>query len=233
MNFIKFFKKIHAFKTAKSKKSCYKFITKNDKNFLRKSIRKNNFTRFKQIFLVFKDTIYSAANFFKINHTESAKFIKKTMDNLYNDELLPESFEQMAKAYSKTLKDKGFVFIRLDEEEFELLLSEIFVIIAKMQACIIKLERYVEGKILFEKLDRAKEQLACRFGKKKPHKFICVENENSAFLSLVALYGTLNIKLMLLAVKSGELELCNQISVSISGVFAESFSLEGFKPQIN
>ncbi len=35
----------------------------------------------------------------------------------YNDFSLPQSWENLAKAYSKSLKDKGFVFIRLDENQ--------------------------------------------------------------------------------------------------------------------
>ena len=61
---------------------------------------------------------------------KNAAIIKKHMEN-YDDELLPENFEQIAKAYSKTLKNKGFVFVRLEEEEFNLLLCEVFVLIAK------------------------------------------------------------------------------------------------------
>lgn len=152
------------------------------------------------------------------------------METLYDDSLLPENFEQIAKAYSKSLKNKGFVFIRLQDEEFDLLLGEIFVILAKMSACLRRLERFVEGKELFLRLQEAQTLLSEKFGRKKPYNFDCMVKESNAFLCLVSLFGTLIIKLMLLSVKSGELELCNQICVSISSVFADSFSLEGFIP---
>ena len=48
------------------------------------------------------------------------------------------------------------------------------------------------------------------------------------FLTLVALENLLIIKLMFLSVKSGELEVCNEVITSVSGVFAESFPCEGF-----
>ncbi len=147
----------------------------------------------------------------------------------YDDELLPESFEQIAKAYSKTLKDKGFVFVRLEEEEFNLLLCEIFVLISKMQACLKKLSRSMDSHVLAEKLRTAKAMLQDKFGQKATHKFVCVEDESGAFLSLVAIENTLIIKLMLLSVKSGELEVCNHAITAISSVFAESFSCEGFR----
>jgi len=150
------------------------------------------------------------------------------MENLYNDELLPDNFEQMAKAYSQSLKSKGFIFIRLEEEEFNLLLGEIFVLIEKMQACLEKLSKLFDSKKLKSQLDEAFVLLCKKFGNKKPHKFNCVEDESLTFLSLVAIENMLVIKLMLLSVKSGEFELCNQIITSICLVFAESFSCEGF-----
>ena len=151
------------------------------------------------------------------------------MENLYNDELLPDNFEVIAKAYSKSLKDKGFVFVRLEEEEFDLLLQEMYVIIAKMRACLQSLHKLFDSKQLLDRLTKAQSVLEEKFGKKKPHKFVCVEKENLAFLSLISLASTLVVKLMLLSVKSGEIEICNQISVSLLAVFAESFSCEGFR----
>ena len=150
------------------------------------------------------------------------------MENLYNDELLPENFEQMAKAYSQNLKNKGFVFIRLEEEEFNLLLSEIFVLFAKMKACLNHLDKFLDSTMLKTQIDNAQSLLCKKFGNKKSHKFKCVEDKNLTFLSLVSIENMLTIKLMLLSIKSGEFELCNQIITSICVVFAESFSCEGF-----
>jgi len=151
------------------------------------------------------------------------------MENLYNDELLPNNFEQIAKAYSKSLKDKGFVFIRLEEEEFQLLLNETFVIIAKMKACLMRLQMQFDSKELHIKLCESWNLIEEKFGTKKMHSFECIETENMSFLSLVSLENLLIIKLMLLGIKSGEIELCNGIITSIAGSLAESFSCEGFK----
>lgn len=151
------------------------------------------------------------------------------MENLYDDEMILEDFEQIAKAYSKTLKDKGFVFVRLEEEEFNLLIVEIFVLIAKMKACLIKLEKQLHSEKLMCRLENSEQLLRERFANKQPFSYECVEDENATFLSLVSIENMLIIKLMLLATKSGELELCNSITLSISSIFAESFSCEGFK----
>ncbi len=150
------------------------------------------------------------------------------MNEKYNDEMMPDDFEAIAKAYSKSLKNKGFVFIRLEEEEFRLLLGEILVIIAKMLACLKKLDKALDSELLKERLCEAQKLLCEKFDYKKPHKMKCVENENSAFLSLISLENLLILKTMLLSIKSGELELCNQIITAVSSVFAESFMAEGF-----
>ncbi|MDE6583737.1 MAG: hypothetical protein K2K31_03730 [Clostridia bacterium] len=150
------------------------------------------------------------------------------MKEEYNDEMMPDNFETLAKAYSKSLKNKGFVFISLEEEEFRLLLGEILVIIAKMQACLKKLDKTMDSGLLKERLCEAQKLLCEKFDYKKPHKMKCVENENKAFLNLISLENLLILKTMLLSVKSGELELCNQIITAISSVFAESFTVEGF-----
>lgn len=161
-------------------------------------------------------------------HTYFSFVIKNDMEQEYNDSLMPSDFEQMAKAYSKHLKDKGFVFVRLEEEEFNLLLAEIFVLLSKIEACLKRLENQLEAERLKTSVCNAKKMLQERFGTKKQHSFECVENENNAFLSLVAIENMLVMKLMILSVKSGEIELCNEIIASICSIFAESFSCEGF-----
>lgn len=156
------------------------------------------------------------------------RFILEYMENVYDDELLPNDFEEMAKAYSKSLKKKGFVFVRLEEEEFNLLVDEVLVLIAKMKASLVRLNKQMESKKLMDRLESFEIRIMEKFGKKKPHIFRCVENENQAFLSLVAIENMLILKLLCLSLKSGELELCNECIVGISSVFAESFDIQGF-----
>lgn len=146
----------------------------------------------------------------------------------YNDELMPDSFEEMAKAYSIALKKKGFIFIRLEEEELNLLINEILVLLSKMKACLIRLQDSLDGNKLFCQLEKCEENIVGKFPNKKTQNFHYLENENSAFLSLISIENMLIIKLMSLSSKSGEYELCNNLIVEISSIFAESFSLEGF-----
>ena len=116
-------------------------------------------------------------------HTNFCFVIKNDMEQEYNDSLMPSDFEQMAKAYSKHLKDKGFVFVRLEEEEFNLLLAEIFVLLSKVEACLKRLENQLEDERLETSVCNAKERLQERFGTKKKHSFECVANEKNEFVS--------------------------------------------------
>lgn len=151
------------------------------------------------------------------------------MENFYDDELLPDNFEQIAKAYSKKLKDKGFVFVRLEEEELSLLVGEIFVILSKMRACTQRLSRVSDCQKLNSKIENSLSLLQTTFGERKAQSFSYLADENSAFLCLISLQNLLFIKLMLLSVKSGQFEVCSDITTSIASVFAESFSTESFK----
>lgn len=152
------------------------------------------------------------------------------MTNIYNDELFPDNFEEMARAYAKSLKSKNFVFVNLKQEEFNLLVDEVFVVLSKMKSCLNCLKTHFECKKLQNAIENSQALLSQKFAHKKPHDFKCVVGENYAFLSLFSLENILILKLMSLAIKSEEFELCNGIISSISGIFAQSFSTEGFIP---
>ena len=150
------------------------------------------------------------------------------MEQKYNDEIMPDDFEQIAKAYSANLKKNGFIFIRLEEEEFKLLLSEVFIIIEKMKSCLDYLRSHIDSKQLKNVLIEAEISLTEKFECKKKYKFRCISDKNQTFLGLIGLENLLILKLMLLSVKSGELDLCNKIITSITSIFVDSFSQEGF-----
>ena len=143
--------------------------------------------------------------------------------------MLPSDFEQIARAYSKSLKERGFVFVRLEEEEFNLLVDEIFLIIAKVQACLKKLSQFLNSQILQQSLEESENKLEKTFGKVKKHKFECKEEPNMAFLTLISLENLLLLKLMMLSVKSEQLEVCGNIAINIASIFANSFDCDGFK----
>ena len=98
-----------------------------------------------------------------------------------------------------------------------------------MLACLEKLDKIFNSKKLKIAIVESKKQLFEKFGERKNYKFASIENESMTFLSLVSIENLVIIKLMLLSIKSEELELCNNIITNISSIFAESFSCEGFK----
>ena len=149
------------------------------------------------------------------------------MEN-YDDEKLLENYEAMAKAYSKALKNKGFVFIRLEEEEFSLLVDEIMVIFCKIMA---SLDRLKDNMYCEEMKDLTMMNINSfreKFHANCCHKFKSVQSSSDCFLTLVALENMLTLKLMILSVKSGELEFCHEIITKRTHIFANSFSIDGF-----
>ena len=78
-------------------------------------------------------------------------FINQNMKSVYDDEMLPEDFEEIAKAYSQSLKKRGFVFVHLDQEELSFLVDEVLICLAKMKACLKNLV-HIQSVVLQNKL---------------------------------------------------------------------------------
>ena len=149
------------------------------------------------------------------------------MEN-YNDEKLAENFETIARAYSKSMKNKGFIFIKLEEEEFSLLLDEICILFSKIMACLERLKGFLDCTLLKEATYQNEKDFKGKFNVKSKCRFKNVENPPNCFLSLISLENMLTLKLMILSVKSGELEFCQNIIAKRTSIYASSFSLEGF-----
>lgn len=149
------------------------------------------------------------------------------MEN-YNDEKLAENFETIARAYSKSMKNKGFIFIKLEEEEFSLLLDEICLLFSKIMACLERLKGFLDCTLLKEATYQNEKDFMGKFNVKSKCRFKNVENPTNCFLSLISLENMLTLKLMILSVKSGELEFCQNIITKRTRIYASSFSLEGF-----
>ena len=147
------------------------------------------------------------------------------MENMYDDELMPENFERMAQAYAETLKNKDFVFVNLKDEEFDFLIGEISVLIAKMKACLLKLRHKIDSTNLLKTLEKYEQKIYENYNK-KPHSFVCAENENLAFLSLISAENMLIFKLFLCAIKTDKNEFFYEFILNISKIFAESFSFD-------
>lgn len=163
-------------------------------------------------------------------HFSNDIIINKSMENIYDDEKLTEAenFELMAKAYSKSLKNKGFVFVKLEEEEFSLLLDEVAIFFKKIVACMIRLRGEVDCSVLWDATEKQFKAFCDKFDIHKEYHFKSIESSEKSFLSLISLENHLTLKLMLLSMKSGELEFCHEIIVSRARIYADSFACEGF-----
>lgn len=146
----------------------------------------------------------------------------------YEDEKLLDNYEDMARAYSKSLKNKGFVFIKLEDEEFSMLVDEINIIFAKILATFEKLSSFMDCKVAKDLTEKQISAFNDKFHHRTSVCFNFVQSATSAFLTLISLENTLTLKLMILSVKSGELEFCHEIITARAHVYANSFSLEGF-----
>lgn len=177
-----------------------------------------------QLWIIFKNSkFYCSASRNNIKF-----FIINNAMEKYDDEKITDNFEQMARAYSKSLKNKGFVFIKLEEEEYSLLLDEIAILFCKINASLDRLKSYIDCTTLRELTACNQKQFRDKFNYQRDFYFKNIENPNNCFLSLISLENMLTLKLMILAVKSGELEFCHGIITSRTHVYANSFSIEGF-----
>ena len=177
-----------------------------------------------QLWIIFKNSkFYCSASRNNIKF-----FIINNAMEKYDDEKITDNFEQMARAYSKSLKNKGFVFIKLEEEEYSLLLDEIAILFCKINASLDRLKSYIDCTTLRELTACNQKQFRDKFNYQRDFYFKNIENPSNCFLSLISLENMLTLKLMILAVKSGELEFCHGIITSRTHVYANSFSIEGF-----
>lgn len=148
----------------------------------------------------------------------------------YNDEKMCDDFEAMARAYSKSLKNKGFVFVKLEDEEFSMLTDEIMALFGKITACLKKIENEADCKYLMSVTEKNIEEFKKKFARNHVLRvYACQSTPSDAFLSLISLENTLTLKLMILSVKSGELEFCYDLITARTRIYANSFSQEGFK----
>ncbi len=74
----------------------------------------------------------------------------------YNDEKLMsmEGYATMAKAYSQSLKDRGFIFIQFDGNENEVLINEVATLFCKIKSSLLYLSGFLDTGRLYELTQR-------------------------------------------------------------------------------
>ncbi len=154
------------------------------------------------------------------------------MTENYDDQKLVENFEEVARAYAKSLKNKGFVFIKLQQEDFSMLLDEISIIFGKLLASFEILSQKIDCNIILNETQKEYRHFRKLFDYQSVHKFSSDMNYSQTFLAVFALENLLNQKILLLAQKSGEITFCHKVIDSRAKIYAESFDTDDFRLDI-
>ncbi len=126
----------------------------------------------------------------------------------YNDEALVsiDYIEEMAKAYNLSLKEKGFVFLNLEEEGKSLLLDEIFDILFKLRASYRFLRNFLGVNTMLELTELQIEKLRTIFDVENNRGYVVKTNQTKCFLNVISLENQLILKMLLLSQKCQECE---------------------------
>lgn len=139
----------------------------------------------------------------------------------------PEEFEKMAKAYSSTLKDKGFVFVNLLNEDYSLLLDEIFEILFKLRSSYRFLNGFLGSDKFLDLTENQIDQLRSLFNYTKNRGVRVKANSTKCLINTISLENILTLKLFELAKKT---ELLPQIVKMIKDRLTlsfENYKIEG------
>lgn len=155
---------------------------------------------------------------------------------LYNDENIstPENFEKMAKAYSDSLKEQGFVFFKINEEDYSLLLTEVFDILFKLRASYRFLGGFLESDKFLSLTEKQIDYLRTLFSYNKNQGYIVKTNNTKCFLNNISLESVLILKLNILAQKSEYFQELSSLVNERLTLMHENYNIEGiFTNQLN
>ena len=147
----------------------------------------------------------------------------------YQDDKCPEiqTYEEMAKAYSNSLKDKGFVFIRLDNEDYSFLLNEVFDVLFKLRSSYRFLNGFLGSSDFLSLTEKQIEELRKLFDFKKNHSFQLRTNKTKCLLNTISLEANLLLKLNTLAQKSDYFKELSSIASERLLLLHQNYKIEG------
>lgn len=153
----------------------------------------------------------------------------------YNDNLSPtlEEYENMAKAYSSALQQKGFIFVKLADEDYSFLLDEIFEILFKLRASYRYLGTFLDSNRFLELTNTQIEDLRNIFKYSKNRGFQVRLNKTKCFLNSISLEAKLLYKLNELAQKSEEYASISKIANDRLLLIYENYVIHGTFANIN
>lgn len=147
----------------------------------------------------------------------------------YNDNIFPtlEDYEKMAKAYSSALQQKGFVFVKLTEEDYSFLLDEIFEIYFKLRASYRFLNGFLDSNRFLDLTNSQIEELRDMFKYTKNRGFQVRVNRTKCFLNSISLESKLLYKLNELAQKSEQYDAISKLANDRLMLSIENYAVHG------
>ena len=123
----------------------------------------------------------------------------------YNDEkmLSPASYQEMANQYSKTLKEKGFVFVSLDSSKEEALLHEAFELFYLLKGSLLALGGFLGTGALYSLNEKHLQKMTELYNKEFEFEAKHYSHDKTkTFLNMLSLESKLINKLLSLAEQS-------------------------------
>ena len=121
----------------------------------------------------------------------------------YNDEATPSlsHIEDMAKAYNVALKNKGFVFINLEEEGKQLLLEEVLTLLFKLRSSYRTMGNFMNSNEMLALTEHHIDKLRFLFNAELNRGYFVTTHKTKCFLNSIALENMLLLKLLLFSQK--------------------------------
>lgn len=123
----------------------------------------------------------------------------------YNDEqiLSCSSYEVIAKAYANAMKEKGFIFVQVDNEKNRMLIDETFSTLSKIKSCLFFMGGFLGTGKLYSLNERQIKKLEIIFDTQlAPNKYIFKPDKTATLLELIGHEAHLIKNLITLATQS-------------------------------
>ena len=147
----------------------------------------------------------------------------------YDDEKLPslDAMAEIAKAYSNNLKQQGFVFVKLSDEEFSFLIEEVFDLLFKLRSSYRALNGFMGSQKLYELNEMQINELRNLFQYKTNRAFQVKTNKTKCFINTFSLECKLILKLNDLAYKSEQVEKISKLLNQRLTFLSENYEIYG------
>lgn len=124
---------------------------------------------------------------------------------VYDDEKIADlsQIENMAKEYNNMLKEKGFVFVNLDEIGKNMLVKEVMETLFKLRASYRSMQNFLSSLSMYELTNNHIEKMRQLFSIEENTGFFVRCNNTKCFLNSVSLENNLTTKLLFLSQKCG------------------------------